>query len=233
MVELLSEEEQWERLKAWLRTNGPSILLLTALMLLAWFGWQWWKDHGEKKSIAAGAIYQNVLSSFDARRNDEAFALIETLRREYPKSVYVDAADLVAATVHVENNELDKAAERLRRVANGAKDELVRPVAQLRLARVQLAQGLHDAALETLGTSDMGLHEATRLEIRGDVLYAKGDSEGALEAYQEARSRLPARELEEGGLGELLDLKIADLSGPPLPDPAPSATQPSEAAPAP
>ena len=39
-MDLLSEEEQWERLKAWLRTNGPSVLVLTALILLGWFGEQ-------------------------------------------------------------------------------------------------------------------------------------------------------------------------------------------------
>jgi predicted negative regulator of RcsB-dependent stress response len=240
MVELLSEEEQWERLKAWLRTNGPSILLLTALLLLAWFGWQWWKGHGEKKAIAADGVYQTMLSTFDAGRKDEAFALADTLRREYPKSPYADAADLVAASVHVEGNELDKAAERLKRVAEGARDELVRPVARLRLARVQLAQGLHDEALATLGTADMGVHEAARLEIRGDVLLAKGDREGALSSYQEARAKLPQRELEKGGVGELLDLKIADLSGPPLPGaaatpaPAPAASgETTQAAPTP
>src|SRR5690606_12927225 len=112
----------------------------------------------------------------------------------------------------VSNNELDKALERLQRVANGSPDEYLRPIARLRVARVQLAQGNHDAALETLGTASMGVHEAARLEVRGDVLLAKGDRAGAVQEYQAARAALPAIELEEGGVGELLDLKIADLS---------------------
>jgi predicted negative regulator of RcsB-dependent stress response len=231
MVELLSEEEQWERLKAWVRTNGPSILLITAVLLLAWYGWQWWKEYGDKKAAAADAIYETVRASFDAGRNDEAYALIETLRRDYPKSAYVDASDLVAATVHVRANELDKAAERLARVAGNARDELLRPVAKLRLARVQLAQGLPDATIATLGTADMGEHEASRLEILGDALNAKGDREGALRAYQQARAKLPPGELEQGGMGEVLDLKIADVTGPALPGQVSSA--PPEAAPAP
>ena len=57
-------------------------------------------------------------------------------------------------------NELDKAVERLERVANNAVDEQLRPIARLRLARVQAAQGKHDVALATLGTADMGEHQA-------------------------------------------------------------------------
>jgi predicted negative regulator of RcsB-dependent stress response len=212
-VDLLSEEEQWERLKAWLRTNGPSILVLAALMLLAWFGWKWWQERGEREAQAAAAVYDTIGTTFDAGRDAEALALIETLRKEHGESPYVDAADLMAANVHVANNELDKAVERLQRVATSAKDEYLRPVARLRLARVQSAQGQYDAALATLGTDEMGQHEPARLEARGDVLLAQGNREAALAEYQAARMLLPAAEQQEGGVGELLDLKIADLGG--------------------
>lgn len=221
-MELLSEEEQWERLKAWLRTSGPQVLLLAALMLLAFFGWKWWQAHVDKKAAAAAAAYQTIVTVFDAGRNDEGFALIESLRADYPKAPQVAAADLIAANVHVSNNELDRARERLQRVADTARDQKLRPIAKLRLARVQAAQEQYDAALATLGTQDMGEHEAARLEVRGDILFARGDREGALKEYQAARERLPAVELQEGGVGELLDLKMADLGGKPVAaEPAP------------
>ncbi len=44
----------------------------------------------------------------------------------------------------------------LERVANTARDKQLRPVARLRLARVQAAQGQYDKALATLGTADAG-----------------------------------------------------------------------------
>ena len=212
-MELLSEEEQWERLKAWVRTNGPSVLVLAALMLLAWFGWKWWQERGEARSLAAGAVYAEIAAKFDAGQDAQALTQIELLRDEHPGSPHVDAADLMAANVHVSNNELDKAVERLQRVATSAKDELLRPIARLRLARVQSAQGKYDAALATLGTAEMGEHEPARREVRGDVLLAQGDRQAALEHYQSARKLLPAAEQQEGGVGELLDLKIADLGG--------------------
>lgn len=232
-MELLSEEEQWERLKAWLRANGPTVLIMAALMLLGWFGWQWWQDRGQARSVAAGTAYQGIVSAFDAGQPELALAQIETLRDDYPGSPYIAAADLVAANVFVGSNELDKAAERLERVATSAPDELLRPVARLRLARVQSAKGDYDAALATLGTAGMGPHEPARLEIRGDVLLASGDREGALREYQAALALLPEAELNEGRVGELLQLKIADLGGTPLTAAAPEAAVEAPAATAP
>ena len=210
-MELLSEEEQWERLKAWLRTNVPFILVLAALMLIAWFAWGWWKGRVDQKALQAGADYERILASFDAGRMDEALKQIDTLRSEHPKSAYASAADLAAAKVFVLQNDLDKAVQRLERVMNEAPDEALRPIARLRLARVLLSQGQHDKALATLGTTDMGPYQSAFLETRGDVLYAKGDKAGALKDYEAALRLLPESQQGTAGVGELLELKINDL----------------------
>ena len=76
-MELLSEEEQWEQLKRWLRENGPSILVMVIVGLLAVAGWRWWQGRGEQSKIAAGVAYENVLKTFDAGKVEEALAQIE------------------------------------------------------------------------------------------------------------------------------------------------------------
>ena len=210
-MELLSEEEQWERLKHWLRTNGPSIAVMVAVMLLGWFGWKWWQGRTDAQGAAAGEAYQKVLATLDEGKQAEAFALVEALRSKYPKSTYVYAADMIAAKVNVERNELDKAAERLARVAKDSPDDMLKPVARMRLARVQSALGQHDVALATLGSGDQGTYQSGFLETRGDILLAKGDRAGALQAYEDARKLVPAGESGAGDVAELLDLKIADL----------------------
>lgn len=212
-MELLSEEEQWERLKHWLRTNGPFVLILLALMLIGFFGWKWWQNRTDQQGLAAGAAYQAILTTFDQGKPVEAMAQIEALRTAYPKSPYVAAADLVAARVYVERNDLAKAVQHLQRVVDGAVDEKLKPIAKLRLARVQSAQGQYDAALATLGGAGPAEYEPARLETRGDVLYARGDRAAALADYEAARKVLPASQQGEAGVGELLDLKIADLKG--------------------
>ena len=212
----LSEQEQWENLKRWLRTNGPQVLIMVAVMLLGWYGWKWWQSRGVERAQTEDQSYRAILVAFDDQQNTEALARIESLRSEHPKSPYVTAADMVAARIFVETNELDKAAERLQRVATSAEDQKLRPVAQIRLARVQAAQGKYDEALATLGDKPMGEQEAARLEARGDVLFAKGDHAAALTAYEQAMQLQPAGALEDDGQGtamELLNLKIADLKG--------------------
>jgi predicted negative regulator of RcsB-dependent stress response len=212
-VELLSEEEQWEQLKRWLRENGPSILVMVILGLLAVAGWRWWQSRGEQSQIAAGVAFENILKTFDSGKGEEALAQIEQLRKDYPKSGYVASADLAAARVFVARNELDKAVERLQRVTDSAVDVQLRPIARLRLARVQAAQGKHDLALTTLGAisaADVGKYQAAYTETRGDILLSKGDRAGALREYQAARKLQPPDQ-PGSSVAALLDLKINDL----------------------
>jgi len=224
-VDLLSEEEQWEGMKRWLRENTPFILGLVAVGLIGWFGWKWWRSHQDEQALAANAAYVRILATFDERKIPEALTQIEELRKAHPKSAYVTAADLAAAKVFVITNQLDKAAQSLERVMNGAPDEALRPIARLRLARIQESQGQYDKALATLGTADMGKHQAAYVEARGDVLHAKGDQAGALKEYESALKLLPPEQAGVAGVGELLELKIDDLRAS-LAAPAAPATAP-------
>jgi predicted negative regulator of RcsB-dependent stress response len=210
-VDLLSEDEQWEALKRWVRNNGLQVLGMVAVLLLAWFGWKWWQGRADEKAVAASVMYDQVLKDFDANKIDAAIAGIETLRTRHSGSAYVSAADLAAARVFVTMNELDKAATYLERVATSAADEKLRPIARLRLARVQASQGQYDKALSTLGTADMGEHQSAYLEVRGDVQLAKGDRAAALQDYEASRKLLTEGQAGVEGVGELLDLKISDL----------------------
>jgi predicted negative regulator of RcsB-dependent stress response len=215
-VDLLSEEEQWEALKRWLRTNGPFIAVMVVVLLAGWFGWRWWQARGDEQAAVASVTYDKILKTFDENKVDDALAQIEALRTAHAKSAYVAAADLAAAKVFVTRNELDKAVLRLERVANQSVDEKLRPIARLRLARVLSAQAQYDKALTTLGTADMGEHQLAFLEARGDVHFAKGDRAAALREYEAARKLVPTGEQANADAGELLDLKINDLRGVPL-----------------
>jgi predicted negative regulator of RcsB-dependent stress response len=209
-VDLLSDEDQWEQLKVWLRGNGAAIVGGVLIGVLGLYGWRWWQGNAERTALAASSAYEKVLKTFDAGDIPGAEAQIEALRGDYAKSAYVAAADLAAARVYVSRNDLDKAALRLKRVADSAIDVNLRPIARLRLARVQMAQGKLDDALATLGAGNFGAHEAAFAEVRADILLAKGDRAEALKLYQAALAAQP--EDDQGtGVGALLDLKINDL----------------------
>jgi predicted negative regulator of RcsB-dependent stress response len=211
-VDLLSEGEQWEAVKAWLRQNGLAIIAGVLIGTIGLVGWRWWQGQQQTQRLAANAAYENLLTTFDSGDIDAALRQLEQFRKDYASSAYAAPAELAAARVHVARNELDKAAARLRSVADSAKDVQLRVVARLRLARVQIAQGKPADALLTLGSADMGAFQSAFAEVRGDALHAKGDRAGALREYQAARLLRQAGGQSPGVEGaDLLDLKINDL----------------------
>jgi predicted negative regulator of RcsB-dependent stress response len=212
-VDLLSEGEQWEAVKAWLRQNGLAIIAGALIGVIALLGWRWWQNRQDTQGLAANAAYQRLLGTFDSGDVDGALKQLDALRKDYGDSAYAAPAQLAAARVHVARNELDKAAALLRSVADTSKDDQLKVVARLRLARVQIAQGKADDALATLGMADAGAFRSAFAEVRGDALLAKGDRAGALKAYEAARSgRGPGAQAAGAEGADLLDLKINDLS---------------------
>jgi len=203
----LDEREQWDRVKAWLREQGPWMVVSVAIVGLGLFGWRYYQSRIEQRDLTAAARYQQVLTSFS--NNDVAGGVLiaDQLIKDYPASPYANQADLAAARVAVELGKLDQAATRLQRVLNTTKDPQLKDIARLRLARVQLSEGQPDTALSTLSIGDAGAFAARFEEVRGDALLAKGDRAGALKAYQQARS-LAGNTLDTG----LLDLKISELA---------------------
>ena len=211
-MDLLEEGEQWEAIKAWLRQNGLAILAGALIGIIGLLGWRWWQGRQDTQRLAANAAYENLLTTFDSGDIDSATKQLEQFRKDHADSAYVAPAGLAAARVYVLRNELDKAAAQLHIVADTSRDEQLRIVARLRLARVQVAQGKPDDALATLGTADAGAFESAVAEVRGDARLAKGDRAGALKDYEASRATRTDGSEEGGPEGtDLLDLKINDL----------------------
>lgn len=208
MDDFLSENEQWERVKEWLRVNGLWILAGLVIGGLGIGGWRWWQARTTRLAIQAGALYGQALDAFNRDDRAHGLALIDELERDYAGSPYVDQANLAAAREFVEADELPEAAKRLAAVVKGSHDPILATVARLRLARVEISMGRPDAALATLGPPQEAAFASRYHEIRGDAYYAKGDKPAALAEY---RAALADRSL---SLAEnhVLNLKIQDLT---------------------
>ena len=205
-----NEQEQWERVKRWIRENGPWLVAGVVLGLGALAGWRWWEARIERRHVEASDSYQRIIDTLEKNERADALKAVDALRAEYASSAYADQADLLAARVHVEANELGDAVTRLERVMKGSDDPQLQLVARVRLARVQIAQGNVDAALATLGAVDSGAFAARFDDVRGDALHLKGDRAAALAAWQkaEAASSDPTKPATVDLEG--LRLKIAD-----------------------
>lgn len=207
----LNEAEQWERAKQMFGELWIYIVGGLALGGAILWGWKWNETRIEKRAVDASARYEEAIDAFSRSDRTRGMQLVADINRDYSSTPYAALATLIAARSQVEANELDKAAAGLKSVMDNAKDDELKMVARLRLARVQSALGKHDEALATLKVDDPGEFAPRLADTRGDVLLAKGDRDGALREY------LAARGTENNGRldFELLDLKIRDLGGTP------------------
>jgi predicted negative regulator of RcsB-dependent stress response len=218
-----SESEQWEKAKAWLKENGLWIITGCAIGLGGLYGWRWYEARQTTQAETASARYEEMIDAFQRNDRPRGMTIVDELNRDYDWTPYAALSTLIAARVHVEQNELDKAAAGLKSVMEGAKDEELRMIARVRLARVQVAQSKLDEALATLNVPEAGEFSTRLADVRGDVLLAKGDRVGALREYLAARTGESKGRVDT----ELLDLKIRDLGGTPPAAPEENAQQDS------
>lgn len=211
--EYLSEREQAEQLRNWLRANWIWMAAGVALVVGGYYGYQWWQSRQTTESLAAEARFSAMLEALTRNDREESVRIGNELATAHRGTPYADQALLLLARLDVEGGNFGQAESRLAGVAQDSDDPELRLVARLRLARVQLAQGRHEAALATLEAARQPATEARVEELRGDVLLARGDDAGALAAYRKAQSRAGMPSM-DGGLvdAELLGLKIDELS---------------------
>jgi predicted negative regulator of RcsB-dependent stress response len=203
--EYLSDKEQWELIRAAIRDNWLSVVVVLALAISAFEGWRWWQGHLDTRGVQASAAYTRMIDALEKGDRTQGFTLLGQLERDYPSSPYTEQAKMLAARIYVEGNELDKAVRELETVMKDSKDHELALVARMRLARVEIAQGKPDVALATLAAAEPGAFAGRYAEVRGDADYAKGDKAAALKEYRSAAAGAE-------GDAALLNLKIADLA---------------------
>ena len=210
MDEYMNEQEQWEYVRNWVRQNGLWLIAGVALAGLGLWGWRSWQAHQESMYMEANAQYQQMLAAFGKNDMPTVIKLADQLVKDHPRTGYAEQAQLAAARMQVENNQLPGALDRLQKVETSTPDQELKLVVRLRIARIQIEQNRADDALATLSAVDPGAFAGRFAEVRGDALRAKGDRAGALRAYREAQSSQAAQA--GNSAGDLLALKINELS---------------------
>lgn len=212
MAELRTEEEQIQAIKDWWKRNGSSLLIGIAAALAIVFGWQAWQNQQAQQRAEAANQFAELLGAF-SNQDDETSAktvgyVAKKLREDYTDSAYAIYGNLILARQQLmrEDNP-DAAIDSLSWALEHAKGHPeLSLVIQNRLARTQFAAGNYDDALQTISNvKDPGTFASILSELKGDILLAQGNRDGAREAY------LSAREQSEQGRNGVLELKLSDL----------------------
>ena len=201
-----TEEQQVEALKRWWDENGKAVLAGIAIGIGAIGGWSLWQQHQERRAVAASDGWSRAEAAADAGDAATVESIAAELRDDHASTLYAAYANLAAARVAVEAEDLDTAAERLAWVAEEAVQDDVRLIARVRLARVEGARGEPAAGLERLPADYPEPFTGLVEEARGDLLVAAGDAEGARAAYAAARDSGQAPN------PEALSMKLDDLA---------------------
>mgnify|MGYP000314297604 FL=1 len=83
MNDHLTDEEQVEKVKAWLKENGMSIVAGVVIALGGIFGLQYWKSYQAAQSAAGADAYDSFLSIAASGDTARTATALEALQQEY------------------------------------------------------------------------------------------------------------------------------------------------------
>jgi len=213
-----TDEEQIEALKGWWDENGTSLIVGIILVLAVLFGSRYWQSAQDSTAELASDIYtqmaDSVLSNIDLDVDEEelnsALNLHNDLKTNFVNTIYSRYSALLMARLYVQRNELDNAANELRWILDNpglgflkSIDDELALTTRARLARVVIAQGDAEAALQLLNEVEPGTFAGIFAEIEGDAYVELGRLQEAIDAYQTA--------LSIGANAEVVELKLNDI----------------------
>lgn len=202
-----SEQEQIEAIKKWWAKNGKMVIAALLIGGSGLFAGLQWKNNVSATRAQASVEYQGMLMAMEAKDVQMAKDLGAKLLGDFAGTSYSTLAALMMAKVYVEEGDLSAASSYLRTAMDQTDMPEMKQVARIRLARLQLAQGNADEAMNTLGKPIFGF-DSVYYELKGDIQLAQGNSDQARASYQraldEASERVDTR---------ILKMKLDDLGG--------------------
>lgn len=200
-----TENEQVDALRRFVIENGKALAIGVVIGIGALLGWRYWQNHQQAEMTGASQSYQQASEALTGGKAD-GVALAEKFIEKNANNYGVLAA-LQLAQHEVDQKNFAKAEQQLAWAQGQTKDENLKSLIDLRLARVQLQENKLDDALKTLDLIKATGWVAMAQDIRGDVLVKKGDVKGAREAYSKGLASDASQSLQG-----LLRMKLNNLS---------------------
>lgn len=216
-----------------LKQHGEKIVWVIVLVLVAFFGWQFYQKNYAKIDAVAADSYTAITERNDAlnlalqnpdldaaakanlaKEKETLYADIDKLVAAHGKTVYAWQALMIKARHQTDNEQYADATKTLEQAQTlELGDEGLTAITKLRLAQVLLASGDMDKALGLVNATLPKAFEPSRQELLGDIYVAKNDVNNAKQAYSAAWEAL--RERQESR--SLLSLKMQSLGMTPVP----------------
>jgi predicted negative regulator of RcsB-dependent stress response len=198
-----SDDEQLEAIKEWWKKYRVPVMTGIIAGAVALGGTRAWFSYQEGQGLSASAEYEQLQTELMTGNQDAVIRRGDYLIGNYAGTPYAALAALALARIHIEQGDLDAAANRLQWVVDRAKTPEMAHVARLRLARVMAADGRAQQALTLLESADAGAFVASYEELKGDLYAETGQTDRARRAYLNAMA-----ELGFGAGAEIVQMKL-------------------------
>ncbi|MEQ5319040.1 tetratricopeptide repeat protein [Providencia vermicola] len=200
-----NENDQVDAIKRFFANYGAPLVIGLVIGVGGVFGWNYWQSHKVNVLQESAQKYETINTQL--RSGSEQGVIAAQKFAAETDDVYSAMMGLELAQIAVDKGGLANAQTALSNALTKAKTVEMQDLINLRLARVQLAQGNADAAIASVANIKGKSWQATAQDVRGDALLHKGDKAGAKAAY--------AQGLESEGsqsLRGILTLKLNNVS---------------------
>jgi len=186
-----TEEEQVERIKAWLKENGLSIVLGIVIGVGGIGGYNYWRHVQETTAAEASSHFTQMLTALSADDDVGLQLQADILVDKYSSTEYALMAHLALARMHVDSGDFAAAEVALQQVIGSAEQQPLAYLARTRLAAVLIQTEQYEQALSTLAIAFPDEFMALADELRGDVLARQDKAVEAIAAYRKAQLAEP------------------------------------------
>jgi predicted negative regulator of RcsB-dependent stress response len=205
----ISEDEDLKKFKEWWKQNGMALIAGVVLGLGIVGGTKYWSYHKQQRAEEASALYEQMFIQYTSKHAGPAQTAGARLMEKFEDTPYAGMAALYMAKISYETDDLKSARSQLQWAVDNALEQATVHTARLRLARLMEDAREYDQALALVDVKDEGAFSSDYQELRGDLLLAKGDTDAARTAYQEALRNLSDR----SRYRPMLKMKLDDIGG--------------------
>ena len=207
MDDNLTDQQQAELIKNWLKENSKFLIGGLVLIISGFFGIQFFQQNKLKEAEMASQLYSEIEFAVKQQRLSQAQSLLQKMDSTFANTPYQDQGHLFMAKLFMDSVDYENAILQLEFLIENSTEESLQHIARIRIARIKLQQNLYDEALQILETESMGSFEAKYEEIKGDILSKKREFSEAQAAYLKALDLLLPGEFDY----EYIQMKFKDI----------------------
>lgn len=208
MTDYLTEQEQIELIKSWIKQYSFVILSGIFIAIILTTGWRYWHQRQENILKRASIGYEEMIAAHTQNNTRVAEQAAKKIYDQYPDLAYGQMAALMLARENITQHDFKHAEAHLNWVMTHSSIPALRQIARIRLARLFIAQHKPRNGLQVLEKIDDKRFNGLIEEVRGDAFFDLHELTKARESYHLALSTIPNAEV----IRPLLQMKFENLN---------------------